>query len=196
MFSIEQELRRLSPISLGEGADEPRTPSAIEQWDALATALTRSGKQQLRANQNVSVALEQTAAALAQAEENAKSLREQVDADRRELQRLRDDARETRLVALGTIDTLDDLLVMARQKGEPQWIDRVEKLVARTLDVFAQMGLSEIPAEGRPFDEQAHEALDAVERGERDPFVVVEVVRRGFRYQGAVLRRSQVVATR
>lgn len=196
MFSIKQELERLTPIGTDDRPDDVLPPSALEQWDSVTTALARSGKQQLRANQNMDLALQQGASALAEAEARGRLMDEQAENGRRQIQRLQEDAREVRLVVLGTIDMLDDLMAMARQKGDPQWVGRVERLVTRTLDVLAQMGLSEIPAADRPFDEQAHEAVDAVDRGERDAFVVVEVIRRGFRWDGNVLRRSQVVATR
>lgn len=196
MLSIKQELERLEPITTDALPDTNQASSALEQWEALTKALARTGKQQLRANQNMELALQQSANALAQVEERGRLLGEQAESDRRHIQRLRDDTRAVRLTALGTIDMLDDLMAMARQKGDPQWVDRVERLVSRTLDVLAQMGLSEIPAAERAFDEQAHEAVDAVDRGEREAYMVVEVIRRGFRYDGEVLRRSQVVATR
>ena len=196
MFSIQEELRRLAPIRVDEGSDESVEPTAIGQWDQLTKTLARMGKQQLRTNQNVELALSQTAAALSEAEQNGRALREQGDEYRRELQSCRDAARETRLMALAPIDMLDDLLAMARQKGDVQWIDRTERIIARTLDGLARMGVSEIRVEGSIFDERAHEVVDAVDRGEREPNAVVEVIRRGFRFDGVVLRRVQVVATR
>jgi molecular chaperone GrpE len=196
MFSIDEQLRRLQPINLSEATDSPVPASAFRQWDELTKTLARVGKQQMRANQNVEEALRQSAATLALSEQGLATLREQFDDQRRELQRLRDHARDTRLSVLGTIDALDDLMAMARQKHDALWIERVERLIERTLDTLAQIGLTEIPAFERPFDEHVHEAVDAVARGDRDPYVVVEVIRRGFRYEGTVLRRAQVVATR
>ena len=196
MFSIDEELRRLQPIALDQTSSAPSPASALGQWDELTKTLARMGKQQMRANQNVEEALRQSAATLALSEQGLATLREQSDEQRRELQRLRDQAHETRLAVLGTIDALDDLMAMARQKHDLLWIDRVEKLIERTLDTLAQIGLSEIPAAERPFDEHVHEAVDAVARGDRESYVVVEVIRRGFRYEGTVVRRAQVVATR
>lgn len=196
MFSVDAELKRLRPFDPDAEPDEAPTPSALAHWDELTKTMARLGKQQLRANQNAELAIERLQAAVAQSEETTRALRDQCDEYRREVQRLHDDARQTRLTALTVLDMLDDLMVMSRQRGDPQWIARVERLTARTLDALAQMGLTEIPAADRPFDEQVHDAVDAVDRGEREPFVVVEVVRRGFRYGGAVLRRAQVVATR
>jgi molecular chaperone GrpE (heat shock protein) len=49
-------------------------------------------------------------------------------------------------------------------------------------------------APGKPFDEQSQEAIDvcAVERPEEDG-IVVEIVRRGFRYRERLLRPEWVV---
>jgi molecular chaperone GrpE len=196
VFSIDAELKRLEPIDLDQLPSDPAPTSALAQWDELTKALARMGKQQLRANQNAELALERLTPVLAEAEENLRALREQCDEYRRRLQTAQRDARETRLAALAVIDMLDDLMVMARQRGDPQWVTRVERLAGRTLDSLAAMGLAEIPAADRPFDEQVHEAVDTTDRGDRDPYLVVEVIRRGFRYDGAVLRRAQVVATR
>lgn len=196
MFSIQEELSRLAPISVDSTGDNTVGLSALSQWEQLTQALARLGKQQMRSNQNAELALEQTTAALREAERSGQALREQCDGYRRALQDCREDAREARIKALAPVDMLDDLLAMARQKGDSQWIDRTERIIARTLDSLAQMGVSEIRVDDRAFDERAHEIVDAVERGDREGSVVVEVVRRGFRFEGAVLRRVQVVVTR
>jgi molecular chaperone GrpE len=196
MFSIAAELERLAPISLAELPDELLPASAVSQWEELTKTLARMGKQQLRANQNVDAALQQMSAALTQADDNARALRDQCDEYRRELQDRRQDAREVRLTALTMIDLLDDLMAMARQKGDDQWTGRVERLSAGTLDALAQMGLTEVPAADVGFDERTHEVVDTVERGDLAPHSVVDVIRRGFRYDGTILRRAQVVATR
>lgn len=135
-------------------------------------------------------------AALEQSKAAQETLREQADDYRRLAQRLESEGREARLAALSILDALDDLATMARQKNDPQWISRVERLTARTLDALAEMGLTEVPAADLAFDERTHEIIDTSDRGLGEPYQVVEVLRRGFRYQGSVLRRAQVITTR
>lgn len=189
MFSITDELQRIDPIDLAESLGDSKVPpSVITQWDGILKALGRLGKQQMRANQHAEMLHEQGKEAIQEA-------REQGDEYRRELSRMRDDARETRLAALPILDALDDLAVIARQRNDASWLGRVDRLTARTLEAFAQMGLTEIPANDL-FDEKGHEAVDTLERGDCDPYLVVEVLYRGFRWSGGVLRRAQVVITR
>lgn len=196
MFSVDAEIQRLRPIEIDEPLPEWAEGSLLHQWDLLTKMIGKLGKQQFRANQNNEVALEQLQRALIQEEAAANHLRGVNDEFRRELQRMHDDARESRLAAISIVDALDDLLAMARHKGDAQWTERVARLAQRALEALSRMGLTEVPAADSPFDESVHEAVDSVERGDRAPFVVVEVIRRGFRYNGTVLRRAQVVATR
>jgi molecular chaperone GrpE (heat shock protein) len=70
-------------------------------------------------------------------------------------------------------------------------------MTTRTLEAFGAIGLTEIQAGGKAFSEEEHEALETVEREPgQEPFQVVEVVRRGFRFDGSVLRRAQVLTSR
>lgn len=198
MFSIQDELRSLRPLS-DNSLDESVSPGPTEastSWDLIAKALARLGKQQLRANQQTELAVEEMRVTLEQSRSAHEALREQADDWRRRAQRLESDAREARLAALNILDALDDLAAVARQKSDPQWTSRVERLTARTLDALAEMGLTEVPTQDVTFDERTHEIIDTVDRGSKESYQVVEVLRRGFRFQGAVLRRAQVITTR
>ena len=62
------------------------------------------------------------------------------------------------------------------------------------LAALAAAGVDEIPAAGAPFDPRLHDGAGARPGG--PPGVVLEVVRRGFRWRGRVLRRAQVVIAR
>lgn len=189
-FSIDRELRGLQPLTADTESIRCLEPhSAVEQWDELAKAVSRLGKQQWRANQNVDLALQEVATTSSALREHCDDLRRQLDAERQ-------DAVEARLAAVTMIDHLDDLMVMARQKGDEQWISRVERLSARALEALAAMGASEIATADTTFDERVHEAVDAVDRGALEPYTIVAVIRRGFRFNGRLLRRAQVVATR
>jgi molecular chaperone GrpE len=199
MFSIQDELRALQPIVIGgpeENAPAPFMDNAPTTWDVVAKALGRLGKQQLRATQQTELAIEELKAALERSKAMQEDLREQADEHRRRTQRLEAEGRDARLAALSILDALDDLATVARQKNDPQWTSRVERLTARTLEALAEMGLTEVPSADVAFDERAHEIVDTTDRGTRDPYQVVDVLRRGFRYQGMVLRRAQVVTTR
>jgi molecular chaperone GrpE len=184
-LDVGAEIARLVPIDL-EAADEAAAAPLVEQWEEVSRTLARLGKQQLRANQSVEFLEGQLADA-----------KERADEHRREAARLREEARQNAQTLLDLVDTLDDLAVFARQLRDERWIAHAERMLAKALRVFGQLGLAEIPALGEAFDPKEHEAAQSVERAaDQRPYEVVEVIQRGFRYNGQVLRRAQVITTR
>ncbi|HET7459617.1 MAG TPA: nucleotide exchange factor GrpE [Longimicrobium sp.] len=186
-FSPRDEIARLTAIDLDGAADDgPPDDGVAGQWDEVTRNLARLGKQQLRINQTVELLETQLAEA-----------RERGDEHRREAGRLREQAAATARKLLELVDTLDDVAVLARQIGDPKWLAHLERFITRALRVLEQVGLTEIPALGEAFDAEEHDALDTAERhGDQAPYQVVQVIRRGFRYNGAVLRRAEVITTR
>ncbi len=187
-FSIQEELARLAPVELDLDAEEEaeHAPPLLEQWDLVSKNLARLGKQQMRANQAAEFL-----------EGQLREAREQADEHRRESARLREQAHRAASRTLGIVDTLDDVMVLARQNANAKWVTHLERLTRKTLLILEEIGLTEIAAEGEPFDAEVHEALDTVEPGDGQPaYQIVQVVSRGFRYQGAVLRRAEVITTR
>ena len=62
---------------------------------------------------------------------------------------------------------------------------------------LTEMGFTEIPVLGRAFDATVAEAVGAVEfTGAAAPYTVVEVVRRGYVFEGQLWRRAAVITVR
>ena len=122
-------------------------------------------------------ALDVVAARAAAADARADALERAAAADRRAL--------------AAVVDPLDDLVALLRSTAEPALVAQFERLTAAQLAVLAAAGVDEIPATGAPFDPRLHDGVGARPGG--TPGVVLEVVRRGFRWRGEVLRRAQVV---
>jgi molecular chaperone GrpE len=57
-------------------------------------------------------------------------------------------------------------------------------------------GLTEIEAEGKPFDPQVHEAVESVEDPDVDEATITQVYRRGFTFGDEVVRPAMVVVAR
>ena len=57
-------------------------------------------------------------------------------------------------------------------------------------------GLAEIPAEGKAFDPQVHEAVESMEDPEVDEATVTQVYRRGYTFGDEVVRPAMVVVAR
>jgi molecular chaperone GrpE len=87
-----------------------------------------------------------------------------------------------------------DLFEAALAHGEGgKGIEMVHADLRKVLD---DEGLSEILAQGQPFDPSVHEAFEAVDDPEADHPVVRSVSRKGYALKGRVLRPAMVVVAR
>lgn len=197
-FTVQDEIQRLLPVDL-ELRDEAALPegSLLPVWDQLIDLLTKIGKQQFRTGQGVELLADRNRDAIVRLAEATELLREQADAQHQAATRLGDEAEGMASKAVEIIDTLDDLALLAREGDDLRWLQNVERLQDKVLRVLEGMGITPIPAAGEAFDPEVHEALDTVERGpEQQPYEVVSVLQRGFRFRGRVLRPVQVITTR
>ena len=185
-FSVQREIQRLAPAELEPSPPPDTLVPLSELWDQVTKNLARLGKQQFRANQTIEFV-----------EQQARNAEEQAETYRRENILLREKAEDSAKKLLSIIDALDDVAVMARQRGDPTWISHIERLTDKTLKVYGTVGLSEVSASGEAFNPEEHEVLDVVAPAPgQDSHQIVEVIHRGFRYNGQVLRRAQTITTR
>jgi len=77
----------------------------------------------------------------------------------------------------------------AESKGLRQGVAKVLELMLGTL---SKEGLEVIDPEGEPFDPEHHEAMMVVETGECPEGTVVDVVQKGYRFNGLLLRPAMV----
>ena len=94
------------------------------------------------------------------------------------------------------IDHLEMALKHASNESSSGLVQGVEitlKGLKKTLDKF---GLTEIEAEGKPFDPSIHHAISQVEREDADENIVVEELRKGYRLKDKVLRASLVAVSK
>jgi molecular chaperone GrpE len=72
----------------------------------------------------------------------------------------------------------------------------VEMVFGELNDVLAGEGLVAIEASGKPFDPERHEAVAAVEEDGVEAGTVVDVIRKGYEFNGRVLRPAMVKVAR
>ncbi len=96
------------------------------------------------------------------------------------------DACERALESLDTAKTGDDL---------KQYREGVKLLYKQVGDTLRRLGVEPIKAEGQPFDPNKHEALSREASSKYDENMVTRDLRRGYLYQGRLLRPSQVVVS-
>lgn len=197
-LDLTRELQQLAAaMNVPDIQADPSVGRSVQDaWQELTEMMAKVGRQQMRANQAVESVTGDLKAAAARNAEQLSHVAELAQAVRRERDALRAAAIEARRELLAIVDYQDDLLAMARQRGDAIWTERIERLVTRTLGTLSAVGLREIPADREPFDDRRHEAVSTEDRGDRQEHLIVEVIRRGFWYDDQVLRRSQVVVTR
>jgi molecular chaperone GrpE len=91
---------------------------------------------------------------------------------------------------LPVLDDFDRALAHAGRDGG------FELVYKQLKEVLTQEGLQEIPALGRPFDPQVHEAIESIEDESVSEPVVKDVYRTGYRLKGKVIRPAMVVVAR
>lgn len=151
--------------------------------------LLKAGRQQMR-----------TAQSAEQVADSAKGLiggvSEDLSEKRSKIRALEERAWSDRQTLLDWVDAQDDVITLARQQGDPRLIQWFERVAQRADAALSGLGVVEISAMGLPFNEQQHEALELVTSREVPQSHVVSVVRRGFLFDGRLLRRSQVVVSK
>lgn len=71
------------------------------------------------------------------------------------------------------------------------------RLIARQLDrVLREAGLTPVVCLGQEVDPQRHEIVEVKDANEAEDDSIIEVVRRGYEWNGQLLRRPQVVVAR
>lgn len=76
------------------------------------------------------------------------------------------------------------------------WLEGLELVRERFLQVLAAESIRPIDAQGRPFDPRLHVAVGTRTPAGAEPDTVAEVVRRGYRRQDQVLRYAEVIVAR
>jgi molecular chaperone GrpE len=98
---------------------------------------------------------------------------------------------------LPVLDNFELAISHAEQSRDfDRMLKGVEMVFGELREVLRSEGLSDIQAQGKPFDPACHEAVVAVEEEGAEPGTVVDVVRTGYEFQGKVLRPAMVKVAR
>lgn len=102
---------------------------------------------------------------------------------------------------LPSVDNLERAIEHAGQSGSGSGdlaalLQGVELVLREIRAVLAKHGVTEIEAEGQPFDPAVHEAMAQVEHPTAPANTVVQVFQRGYRLRDRLLRPARVVVSR
>ncbi len=98
---------------------------------------------------------------------------------------------------LEVVDEFELALTAAEQFTEShRFVQGVEMVYAKLMEILRSAGVERIEAVGKPFDPERHEALLQVDgEGGGDP-VVIDVLRTGYTLKGRVIRPAGVKVSR
>lgn len=93
---------------------------------------------------------------------------------------------------LPVIDNLERAIMSAGESGAEGVAEGVGKVIELMLDTLEKEGLEVIDPEGEPFDPEHHEAMMVVETDQCPEDTVVDVIQKGYRFAGVLLRPAMV----
>jgi molecular chaperone GrpE len=93
---------------------------------------------------------------------------------------------------LDGVDDLERLLEFVGDETSPV-IDAVRAVYRKMSDLLAREGVRPMQAVGEPFDPSIHEVVATAPAGEKNMGTVVQEIRRGYTWDGELLRTAQVV---
>jgi molecular chaperone GrpE len=93
---------------------------------------------------------------------------------------------------LPVIDNLERAIMSAGESGAAGLAEGVGKVLELMLDTLQKEGLEVIDPEGEPFDPEHHEAMMVVETDQCPEDTVVDVIQKGYRFAGVLLRPAMV----
>ncbi|MFN0156214.1 MAG: nucleotide exchange factor GrpE [Gaiella sp.] len=94
---------------------------------------------------------------------------------------------------LPVLDDLERALDAAEHHDEAKVVEGVRLTRATLWNLLAQEGVSEIEADGAPFDPHVHEALLTQPAEDVEPGAIVQVLQKGYRHGDAVVRPVRVI---
>ncbi len=97
------------------------------------------------------------------------------------------------------LPVLDDLELVLQHAAETDHgeglIEGLRMVYGKFVDMLMKQGLEEINPEGSPFDPQESEAMMAVPSNEHADCTVLQVLKKGYRWRGKLLRPAMVTVS-
>ena len=100
---------------------------------------------------------------------------------------------------VSVVDNLERAVAHARESGGgdlASFLQGVELVQRELLAIFEKNHVTEIEAQGKPFDPSLHEAMAQVESGGVPPNTVIEVLQKGFQLRDRLVRPARVIVAK
>lgn len=91
------------------------------------------------------------------------------------------------------IDKIDEIRVFCEKTKKVEMLNIINNIIKKMKYDLREIGVEEIPSYGELFNSNLHECLQVVNKPDAQKDEIVEVIRRGYYYNGSVLRNSLVI---
>ena len=86
----------------------------------------------------------------------------------------------------------DRMQVKTETPGEEKINNSYQAMYKKMVDIFRAMGLEAVPTEGHPFDPAIHDGIAREESTEVENDMILQEFRKGFTFNGKLLRPAMV----
>jgi len=97
---------------------------------------------------------------------------------------------------LPVLDNMDRALAILEQEAPPEWCRGMDLVHQAFVEALARAGAEPIEAQGSPFDPQFHDAVTLCRDESLPDGAVADVLLRGYKFRGRVLRPAKVRVNR
>jgi len=94
------------------------------------------------------------------------------------------------------LDQVDNIYRYAAQSENEKLIDNFDNAFKNIRRDLREIGVEEIPTIGELFDHEIHQCVETVEASCREQYEIVNTVKKGYKYNGKVIRPAHVIATK
>jgi molecular chaperone GrpE len=182
---------RIEPEYLDGERDGPQSPNEQQREQSARVAPVASGEpseiEKLNAERDALL-------------DRLSRVQAEFENARRRLERAQQEAKtvgvgETLTTLLPTLDSLE--LALRSVAPDPKEFRRGIDLIRQQMELaIRSLGLTRVPAEGRTFDPNLHEAIEVVETADAHDGEVVEEVQAGYKLGDRLLRPAKVLVAR
>jgi molecular chaperone GrpE len=175
-------------------------PSADENESDVNTSAAEAGKTTEQAEGGQESEIERLRMERAAYLDRAARLQAEFDNFRKRNAKEQQDYREYALAdalksLLPILDSLDRAAKTPASSVE-ELRSGIELIDKQFHDALAKLGVQPVPAEGEPFDPNAHQAIQMVDTGEAPDHQVLDELQRGYRLRDRLLRPAMVRVAR
>jgi Molecular chaperone GrpE (heat shock protein) len=97
---------------------------------------------------------------------------------------------------ISIIDQVDNIYRYAFESENEQLLNNFNSTFKNITKDLREIGIEEIPTVGEIFDYELHQCIDTIEKNGAAQYEIVNTIKKGYKYNGKVLRPAYVIAAK